>query len=289
VPEGDTVWLAAERMRAVLAGEVLTRTDFRVPQYATVDLRGRRVLAVVPRGKHLLTRIEGGLTLHTHFEMDGSWHLYPAGAPWTGAGPQWQVRLVLSTAGTDVVGFRLPVIDLGPTAEEQEWVGHLGPDVLADDWSPDTAVANLGRDPGREIGTALLDQRNLAGPGNLYRTEALFLQGLSPWTRVADVPDLRRLVERTRRLMMVNRGRWEQATTGDTRRGRTHWVFQREGEPCRRCGTRIPAAMQGDPGVQRVTTWCPHCQPGPMPTPADVAAERQARSPRPKRQPTHRG
>jgi len=277
MPEGDTVWLAAERMRAALAGQVLTRSDFRVPAYATVDLSGQSVLDVVPRGKHLLTRFSGGLTLHTHFEMDGSWHLFPHGTPWTGSGPAHQIRLVLSVSATDAVGMRIPVIDLAPTAEEERWVGHLGPDVLGEDWSLETAVANLAASPEREIGTALLDQRNLCGPGNLYRTEALFLHGVSPWTRVGDVRGLPRLVDRLRRMMLHNRGHWEQSTTGSTRAGEVHWVFQREGKPCRRCGTRIPQAMQGDPGVERVTTWCPHCQPGPMPSPAEVTRQRSAR------------
>ncbi len=88
MPEGDTVWLAAKRLHEALAGEVLTRSDFRVPLLATVDLSGQTVLAVVPRGKHLLTRLSSGLSLHTHFRMDGSWHLYRPGDRWTG-GPDW--------------------------------------------------------------------------------------------------------------------------------------------------------------------------------------------------------
>lgn len=279
MPEGDTVWLAAERLRGALGGEVLTRSDFRVPSYATVDLSGRRVLDVVPRGKHLLTRIEGGLTLHTYFEMDGSWHLHPAGRPWSG-GPRWQVRIVLSTAAVDAVGYRLPVVDLDATEREAQWVGHLGPDVLGPDWDLAVAVANLLADPEREVGVALLDQRCLAGPGNLYRTEALFLAGVSPWLPVADVPDLRRLVERLQRMMLANRGRFEQATTGSTRPGEAHWVFQRAGRACRRCGTRIRESAQGPPASARVTTWCPRCQPGPGPSAADDRRAGQARLPR---------
>src|SRR3954447_24833814 len=129
MPEGDTVWLAARRMHDALAGQALVRTDFRVPDLATVDLSGRDVLEVVSRGKHLLTRIDGGLTLHTHFRMDGTWHLYPSGARWTG-GPAWQVRLVLETEQWQAVGYRLPVVELLPTADEHRVVGHLGPDLL---------------------------------------------------------------------------------------------------------------------------------------------------------------
>jgi endonuclease-8 len=273
MPEGDTVWLAGERMREALAGRVLTTSDFRVPQLATTDLTGRQVLDVVPRGKHLLTRLEGGLTLHTHFRMDGTWHLYRPHARWTG-GAEWQVRLVLGNAEWTAVGYRLPVVELLETADEERVVGHLGPDVLGPDWDLDEAVRRLRADPAREIGMALLDQRNLAGLGNLYRTEVLFLRGLTPWVVVADVPDLPKLVETGRRLMTANRGHWEQTTTGSLRRGEDHWVFERAGRPCRRCGTRIASAEQGEAPYARLSYWCPRCQQGPAPTPTSVRRPR---------------
>jgi endonuclease-8 len=266
VPEGDTVWLAAQRMHAALAGRVLTRSDFRVPQLAATDLTGRGVLEVVPRGKHLLTRFEGGLTLHTHFRMDGSWHLYRPGDRWTG-GAAWQVRVVLENAEWQAVGYRLPVVDLLPSAQEHEKVGHLGPDVLAEDFNAHEAARRLAAAPEAEIGLALLDQRNVAGLGNLYRTEVLFLRGLTPWVRVGDVPDLRGLVERGGRLMRANRGHWEQSTTGSLRPGEHHWVFERTGRPCRRCGTRIVSAQQGAAPHARLSYWCPRCQQGPAPAP----------------------
>ena len=274
MPEGDTVWLAAQRMHAALAEKVLVRSDFRVPQLATTDLSGRRVLEVVPRGKHLLTRIEGGLTLHTHFRMDGSWHLYRPGDRWNG-GPAWQVRAVLQNAEWQAVGYRLPVVALLETVDEDRVVGHLGPDVLAEDWDGDEAVRRLCADPRAEIGMALLDQRNLAGLGNLYRTEVLFLRGLTPWTAVEDVPDLAGLVEKGRRLMMANRGHWEQSTTGSLRRGEVHWVFERTGQPCRRCGTRIVTAEQGDAPYARLSYWCPRCQSGPAPAPSPRSTRRE--------------
>ena len=263
MPEGDTVWLASSRMNDALAGNVLVRSDFRVPRYATVDLTGRRVLAVVPVGKHMLTRVEGGISIHTHFEMDGSWHLWPRGLAWRGAGPAHQIRLILSTEATDCVGYRLPVIDVAATASESEWIGHLGPDVLSPGYDGELALANLLADPDREIGVALLDQRVVCGPGNLYRTEALFLNRVWPWTLVRDVPDPGALLVRERELMLRNLGKPAQSTTGSERRGETHWVFQRAGRPCRRCRSTILTAQQGDPGVQRVTVWCPRCQPAP--------------------------
>ncbi|MBW3640281.1 MAG: DNA glycosylase [Actinobacteria bacterium] len=268
MPEGDTVWLAAQRMHEALAGRELTRSDFRVPALATVDLTGRTVLKVVPRGKHLLTRLSGGSTLHTHFRMEGSWHLYRPGDRWRG-GPAWQVRVVLENAQWQAVGYRLPVIELLATDAESGAVGHLGPDLLAEDWDPAEALRRLRTDCSREIGLALLDQRNLAGLGNLYRTEVLFLQGLTPWTTVGDVPDLPALVEKGRRLMVANRGRWEQSTTGSLRRGQTHWVFERSGQACRRCGTPIALAEQGAAPYARLSYWCPRCQLGPAPSVAD--------------------
>ncbi len=264
MPEGDTVHLAAERLGAALAGRVLTRADLRVPQLATTDLTGRAVLAVVPRGKHLLTRIAPDLTLHTHFRMEGSFRLFRPGAPWRG-GPAHQVRVVLGNDDWVAVGYRLPVVELLPTAREDEVVGHLGPDVLGPDWDAAAALANLRREPARAIGEALLDQRNLAGLGNLYRTEALYLRGLSPWTPVGDVEDLAALVDLGRRLMLANRDRWAQSTTGRTSRAESHHVFERQGRPCRRCGTAVRSARQGEPGRDRITYWCPVCQPGRAP------------------------
>jgi endonuclease-8 len=252
-------------MHEAFAGEPLTGSDFRVPQLATTDLSGRLVREVVPRGKHLLTRLSGGLTLHTHFRMDGSWHLYRHGDRWTG-GPAWQVRVVLENRSWQAVGYRLPVVEL--VEDEDEVVGHLGPDVLAEDWDEQEALRRLREDLTREVGMALLDQRCLAGLGNLYRTEVLFLRGLTPWVTVGDVPDLPALVRTGRRLMLANRGHWEQTTTGSMRRGEDHWVFERAGQPCRRCGTRVVSAEQGAKPYARLSYWCPRCQVGPAPTPS---------------------
>jgi endonuclease-8 len=275
VPEGDTVWLAAQRLQQSLAGRVLTASDFRVPQLATTDLTGQTVTEVVSRGKHLLFRTDAGLTLHSHFRMDGTWHLYRHDTPWTG-GPQWQVRAVLSNDEWQAVGYRLPVLELIPTAQEDTVVGHLGPDLLGPDWDEDEAVRRVLARPDREIGPALLDQRNLAGIGNLYKTEVLYLSGVTPWTPVADVGDVRAVVRRAHRLLQANKSRWQQTTTGSLRRGEDHWVFERSGRPCRRCGERVREAMQGEPDrpeQARVCYWCPRCQHGP--TPADVRRERR--------------
>jgi endonuclease VIII len=259
MPEGDTVWLAGRRLHEALAGRVLTRSDFRVPQLATVDLAGRRVTDVVSRGKHLLVRLDDELSLHTHFRMDGTWHLYRHGDRRRG-GPDWQVRVLLENDAWQAVGYRLPVVELLPRTREGDAVGHLGPDLLGPDWDPDEAVRRLAAGPDREVGDALLDQRNLAGIGNLYKAETLFLCGLSPWRPMGEVPDPGAVVGLAQRLLYINRERPAQVTTGINRRGQNHWVFERTGRPCRRCGTRIRSAQQGAPPHARVTYWCPACQ-----------------------------
>src|SRR4051794_18973284 len=266
VPEGDTVWLAGRRLHDALAGRPLTRSDFRIPQLATADLTGRSVTEVVSRGKHLLTRIDDDLTLHTHFRMDGTWHLYRPGTRWQG-GPDWQVRVVLETADWQAVGYRLPVVELLARAEEDQAVGHLGPDVLGRSFDRDEAVRRLATRPERELGQALLDQRNLAGIGNPYKSETCFLAGLSPWVPVGAVPDLGRVVDVAARLLQANKDTVAQVTTGNPRRGEQHWVFERAGRPCRRCRTPVATAEQGDPPHERIAYWCPRCQPGPAPEP----------------------
>jgi endonuclease-8 len=241
-----------------------------VPQHATTDLRGRDVVEVVARGKHVLPRVDGDLTLHTHLKMEGSWRLFRAGSRWSG-GPAWQVRVVLANDEWHAVGYRLAIVELLRTRDEPRVVGHLGPDLLrpegmAGGWDEAEAVRRLIADPAREVGPALLDQRNLAGIGNLYKAETLFLSGVTPWTAVGDVDDLASVVRRARTLLLANRDHWQQSTTGRLRRGEDHWVFERSGRPCRRCGTPVRSARQGVAPYDRLTYWCPVCQAGPTPT-----------------------
>lgn len=265
MPEGDTVYLSARFLHQALAGKVLTRAELRVPRHATADLVGMTVTEVVPRGKHMLTRFDSDLTLHTHFKMEGSWRRYPTGAPWTG-GPDWQIRAILGNAEMTAIGYRLAIVDLIRTADEHTVVGHLGPDTLGPDWDEDEALRRVAADPARPIAEALLDQRNLAGIGNLYKCEVLFLRGVSPWTPVGAVVDLRALVRLGRRLLLANKDQWDQVTTGDTRRKRSTYVFGRQREACRRCRTPIRHDKGAGTAVtDRETWWCPNCQPGPMP------------------------
>jgi len=251
VPEGDTVWRTARHLDRALSGQALTATDFRVPDLATTDLSGHTVRATVSRGKHLLTRIDD-LTLHTHLKMEGAWHLYRPRTPWRR--PAHEARVVLTTEAWVAVGFALGVVEL--IAEEQTVVGHLGPDLLGPDWDAREAVRRLRATPDRPVGEALLDQRNLAGIGNIYRSELCFLAGVRPDAPVSAVSDLDRLVGRAKALLEANKERVEQSTTGDLRAGRRTWVYRQR--TCRRCAT---AVQVGQDDRERATYWCPSCQP----------------------------
>ncbi|MGV2922051.1 DNA-formamidopyrimidine glycosylase family protein [Streptomyces alfalfae] len=266
MPEGDTVYMAAKRLHAALAGHAITRSDLRVPKLATVDLTGRTVLDVTPRGKHLLTRIEGGLTLHSHLRMDGSWRIFAAGERWNG-GPAYQIRAILGTAEHTAVGYRLPVLELLRTADEEKAVGHLGPDLLGPDWDPELALANLLADPARALGEAVLDQRILAGVGNVFKCELCFLLGVTPWTTVGELTEetARHVPALSKKLLEANRDQPSRTTTGRARPGHRLYVYGRARRPCLRCGTPIRLAEQGDGSRSRPTYWCPTCQRGPAP------------------------
>ncbi|WP_329414273.1 DNA glycosylase [Streptomyces sp. NBC_00704] len=273
MPEGDTIWQAAKRLHDALAGKVLTRSDLRVPKYATADLTGRAVLDVTARGKHLLTRVEGGLTLHSHLRMDGAWKIYASDERWTG-GPVHQIRAILGVHDRNAVGYRLPVLELLRTADEQQAVGHLGPDLLGPDWDAERALANLAAAPDRPLGEALLDQRNLAGIGNVYKSELCFLLGVTPWLPVGALPADRtaKLPVLAKKLLEANRDRPVRNTTG--RRAPDLFVYGRTPRPCLRCGTRIRVADQGDGSRERPTYWCPTCQTGPAPAPGSAPTHR---------------
>jgi formamidopyrimidine-DNA glycosylase len=199
--------------------------------------------------------------------MDGAWQV-------TGPGKRLpavfddEIRIVLATDGPTAWALRMPVIDLLPTADESTVIGHLGPDLLGS-WDQDEALRRLLLDPDRPVVEALLDQRNLAGIGNLWAVETCYLRGVSPWTPVRDV-DLPPLLVLVRKMLRHSLDHPGQVTTGDTRRGHTHWVYGRAGRPCRRCGTPVEHrdAVAGT-SYARETWWCPHCQPGPYPSLAE--------------------
>jgi endonuclease-8 len=178
-----------------------------------------------------------------------------------------KTRVILETADTLVLGQSLVELALVRVNEESRLVGHLGPDLLDPNWTPEhsaTALARLTRDPNRELGLALLDQTVMAGVGNVYKTEVCFLLGVSPWTAVSEV-DAAEAVALSRKLLQYNAARGTRNTTGDRRRGRELWVYGRERAGCLRCGGRVLVGVQGSGTRERIAPYCPHCQPGPVP------------------------
>lgn len=248
MPEGDTVWHTAATLRQALAGKTLTRCDIRVPRFATVDLTGHVVDEVLSRGKHLFIRA-GSASIHSHLKMDGSWRV-------TNRPPDHRVRIILEAGDVRVAGIDLGLLEILDRAHDQDAVAHLGPDLLGEDWEPRLAAANLTADPQRPLAEALLDQRVMAGIGNVYCNELCFVSGLRPTAPVTALADPQRLVVRARDMLWINRSRWSRCTTGDTRRGRQLWVYGRAGQQCRRCGTAIASDDTGD----RIAFWCPSCQ-----------------------------
>ncbi|MGI8947094.1 MAG: Fpg/Nei family DNA glycosylase [Ornithinimicrobium sp.] len=269
MPEGDAVWRTARRLHAALAGQVIAHSALRVPRLATTDLSGRHTIEVVSRGKHLLHRIEGDLTLHSHLRMEGSWRVH-RGNRLPPAADRHTVRAVVATGERIAIGDSLGMLDLVRTSQEDRVVGHLGPDLLDPAFDRDLTLANLGKDPGRTVTEALLDQTNLAGIGTIFASEPLFLHGVHPWATVGEVgPDtVAELVDTARRLLVLScrMGR----TTATGRSGRDvvddAWVHGRVGLPCKRCGDAIRLAPIGQQPRERVIFSCPTCQGGRAPT-----------------------
>ncbi|KZS58781.1 endonuclease VIII Nei2 [Mycobacterium ostraviense] len=253
MPEGDTVWHTATILRQQLAGRTLTRCDIRVPRFASVDLSGHMVDEVLSRGKHLFIRV-GGVSIHSHLKMDGSWRV--AERP---VRVDHRARIILEAGNIRAVGVDLGMLELLDRDNDGAVVAHLGPDLLGEDWDAAVAAANLAADPDRPIAEALLDQRVLAGIGNVYCNELCFVSGHLPTAPVSAINDPQRLATRAREMLWANRFRWSRCTTGDTRAGRRLWVYGRAGEPCRRCGTCIEYLHAGG-STERVRFWCPACQ-----------------------------
>jgi endonuclease-8 len=254
VPEGDTIHYAAHRIRPVLEGHVPDEITTPHPRFARdrwpERLGGRAVRSVDAHGKHLFLRFEGGLTIHSHLRMTGSWRVIdsdraPSRAAW----------LVIRRDGRQVVQVKGPVLELmtdSRTRLDQRLAG-LGPDILAPEFDYGRFLRRLREDdPTRPIGDAVLDQRTVAGIGNLWKAEGCWDARIDPWRRTGEVSDAEAIaiVDAARPRMQ------ESARTGHTSRGPQ--VYNRAGRPCARCGTRIEARGQWDDN--RVTFWCPGCQ-----------------------------
>ena len=289
MPEGDSVLQLANRLKWMPGREVL-HSDFRVPALATASITGERIQAVWPYGKHLFIQA-GEQILHTHLKMEGVWAIHAAGSRWRRPGYTARVVLRLSPQHPggppiEVVGHELGFVRLYPARDYAAVVQHLGPDILDPCWASeefrdtgrtgrDEALRRILRRPDRSLGAALLDQRNVAGIGNEYRAEVMFLIGLHPAVPVGRVVEekVAQALDLARRVMWENRLEPHRVFTGDRRPGMGTFVFGRAAKPCRRCGETIEQSTLGgrfagwdlvlDAGeLERIIWWCPHCQPG---------------------------
>jgi endonuclease VIII len=261
VPEGDTIFRTAAALRPLLVGREVLKATARTPGPAVERLVGSHVTGVEPIGKHMVIRFDNGLALHTHLRMGGSWHRYAPGERWRL--PAWQARVVLEVPEHVVVCFNAPIAELmrDRALPLHPALQRLGPDLLSEAFDATEAVSRLRTLPDAEIAEALLNQTALAGIGNVYKSEVLFLEGVHPWTLVSALDEavLQRLVTVARELLQANtRGRSPHRIT--TRGGPASlWVYGRTTRPCLRCATPIESRRQGQ--LNRLTYWCPTCQP----------------------------
>ena len=269
MPEGDTLFRTAAGLRPYLVGRRVTaaRTGGPGPMPQVQRIVGREISAVESVGKNLLIRLDNGLEIRTHLRMNGSWHRYRPGERWRR--PPSRARLVIEVPGAVAVCFDAPVVELFETRAEalHPSLSRLGPDLLSPEFDAAEAIRRL-RAPeraGLSIAEALLDQRALAGIGNVYKNEVLWLERVSPFAPVADLDDdtVSRLVATAHRLLRANvdarRGPERVTTAGDRGAPGALYVYGRAGRPCRRCRARIAVIRQGRE-LPRSTWWCPTCQ-----------------------------
>jgi endonuclease-8 len=274
MPEGDTIHRAAATLQRSIGGQVVTRFESVLPKLTRVDadtpLRGRTVERVEARGKHLLMWFSGDLVLRTHMRMNGSWHIYRPGERWQR--PHRDMRIVIETAAMHAVAFTVPVAEFITARDlaNHDVVGDLGPDPLSDSFSAEDAIERMQAHGGTEIADVLLDQRVIAGIGNVYKSEVLFGARVNPFARVGALTreQLAEIVAVAMRFMRANVGASASGgivtyagmrrTTDRADPSARLWVYGRAGQPCRRCGTAISRQKQGP--FARSTYWCPRCQ-----------------------------
>jgi endonuclease-8 len=274
VPDGDTIYRSARTLDRALAGDVVTRFESVLPALTRVHedapLTGRSVEAVTSAGKHVLMRFSGGLVLRTHMRMNGNWHIYRPGERWQR--PRRDMRVVIGTARFEAVGFNIPVAEFldGRALERQPDLRGMGPDLLGESFDADEAVRRLRERGASTIADALINQRVVAGAGNVYKSEALFLCRIDPFATVDEVGEdrLRELLGTARTLLRANVSgdpqggivtyRGYRRTTRRADPSQRLYVYGRARKPCRRCGSAIRVEAQG-PNA-RLTYWCPQCQ-----------------------------
>jgi endonuclease-8 len=273
MPEGDTIFRAARTLQRALAGKTVVRFESMVPALDRVHddapITGRTIEQVHASGKHLLMHFSGDLVLRTHMRMNGSWHIYRPGETWQR--PRRDMRVLIATADFEAVGFNVPVAEFIPVRDlaRHRELRRLGPDVLSDTFVPEEAVRRLRERADTAVADAILNQRVLAGLGNVYKSEVLFMCRVNPFTPVQAIDDtsLASIVETARHLLLANVSErmapmttytgFRRTTRRDDPKERL-WVYGRARLPCRTCGTPIQVRKQGTDA--RLTYWCPACQ-----------------------------
>jgi endonuclease VIII len=258
VPEGDSYTRAAARARPVLQDREVTRVEGSAPAIRRHSraILGRKINEVRTRGKHLLVDLDSGLTIHVHLGMPGRVRTGTGRLARTDRGA---LRLGITTEAGSLWVLSAPTVEVEPREEIERRLARLGPDLLADEFDWERFRLLAARYPeDRSISDFLLDQRVVAGVGNEYKCEVLFLEGIAPEHRTGevDMEEREALARRARRLMLPNARRPVRSTTGRPDEGT--WVYQRAGQPCRRCRTAIAEGWVGEPA--RITYWCPTCQ-----------------------------
>ncbi len=259
MPEGDTIFRTAVRLREVLLGQEIQAASARESTWPPA-ITGSRVRDVESRGKHLLIHLDRPLTIHSHMGMTGSWHVYRPGETWRK--PARRAAMVLNTPAAVAVCFSPKTLELLSELrlKRHPYLSRLGPDLLAAEWDPIDALRRFRPHAGTPLGEAVMNQTIVCGIGNVYKSEVLFLEQLNPFLPIGELPDadLLRVMQRARKLMGDNLEGYPRRTR-HALDGRRLWVYGRNDQPCFRCGTLIHMRRQGDLG--RSTYWCPDCQP----------------------------
>jgi endonuclease-8 len=278
MPEGDTIFRSARALNRALAGKTVTRFDTALAPLASVNdntpITGRIIEKVESRGKWLIMHFSGGLMLVTHMLMSGSWHIYRTGERWRQ--PKSRMRAVIATADFEAVAFNVPVAQFhtARSLERSTMVPKLGPDLLSEDFSETEARSRLMAQADSDVADALLNQRVMAGLGNVYKSEVCFACQVNPFRKVSTLTanEVDCILDRSRKFMAANvaDGAGDgiityigpRRTTHAANQGERLWVYGRQGRECRRCGATVLMRKQGSGA--RSTYWCPECQPMPM-------------------------
>lgn len=256
MPEGDTIRRLANKITQRFVGERVIKTVTRDPRLVGIDFSDAVLREAEAFGKHLMLRFDDGRTLHGHLLMTGSWTVGP-----TSDEPAWRRRVELWMETGRLTGIAVPILEVLPTSAEDRIIGHLGPDLCAaEPPDVDEIVARLTHDPAAPLSGALLDQRNVAGFGNLYAVELPFIVGVSPNQPIGTVTGLAGLIGLGTAMIRTNARRGPQNTTGRRLATDDHFIYPKRGRPCPLCSTRLDGWTEQQSPWRRVSTWCPTCQ-----------------------------